>query len=68
MNEKIEQLKKELEDTIEYSTERKGSHVVMDENGPAGFTLIAAIIEVLDAQAKEIEELKRGKRPQTNGA
>ena len=61
MNEQIEALKMELADTIKFSIERSGAHVVMDENGPAGFTLITAIIDVLEAQAKEIEQLKQGR-------
>jgi len=59
MNQQLERLKLEMADTVKYSVEHKGEHVIFDENGPAGFSLITAIIDVLDAQAKEIERLKQ---------
>jgi hypothetical protein len=55
----MEKLKDDLSKAKRHGKENDGCDYMMSEDGPAGFKLIDDIVIILEAQQKQIEELKR---------
>jgi hypothetical protein len=55
----VQELKNALKGYREKAKERAGKVVTWSEGGPVGIAFIEAIVRVLEAQQKRIEELER---------
>ena len=59
MQEKLEKLRKALEAEQEHLRKATGKCARYSSSGPVSLTLVKALIAVVEAQAKEIETLKK---------
>ena len=61
MQEKLEKLRKALEAEQEHLRKATGKCPRYSTSGPVSLTLVKALIVVVEAQAKEIEMLKKAR-------
>jgi hypothetical protein len=61
MQEKLEKLRKALEAEQEHLRKANGKSPRFTSSGPVSLTLVKALIAVVEAQAKEIEMLKKAR-------
>ena len=55
----IAELKARVEKQREHLRQNDGNTCLMSESGPVGISVIDAIVQVLEAQQKRIDELER---------